>query len=146
MGAKPEHAGAWTGLGLLLARGGKLPEALDALERAVAIQPQNAETQLRAGLVASSLQRAAVAGRHLREAARLRPDWPPPLNALAWLLATHPDSQARNGEEAVKLARRACGLSGFQNLVYLDVVAAALAEAGDFTAVEAELKQAPALA
>lgn len=144
--AKPEHAGAWTGLGLLLARVGKLPEALDALERAVAIQPQNAETQLRAGLVASSLQRAAVAGRHLREAARLRPDWPPPLNALAWLLATHPDPQARNGEEAVKLARRACGLSGFQNLVYLDVLAAALAEAGNFVEAEAASNKAIAVA
>ena len=29
--------------------------------------------------------------------------------ALAWLLATHPDSDARNGAEAVNLARRARG-------------------------------------
>ena len=144
--AKPDHAGAWTGLGLLLARVGKLPEALDALERATALQSQNAESHLRAGLVAASLQRAAVAGRHFREAARLRPDWPPPINSLAWLLATHPDPQARNGEEAVKLARRACELSGFQNMAYLDVLAAALAEGWDFAAAEATIKKAIAIA
>lgn len=146
VGAKPEHAGAWTSLGLLRARVGKLQEAFDALARAAAIQPQNAESQLRAGLVAASLHRAADAGRHLREAARLRADWPPPLNALAWLLATHPDPQARNGGEAVKLARRACELSGFQNLAYLDVLAAAYAEAGNFAEAEATSNQAIAVA
>ena len=85
-----------------------------------------------AGLAAANLQRAPLANRYLREAARLRPDWPPPLNALAWLLATHPDSDARNGAEAVNLARRACELTSFQNASYLDVFAAALAETGDY--------------
>ena len=144
--AKPEHAGAWTALGLLLTRIGNLPEALDALERATVLQPQNAESHLRAGLVAASLQRAPVAGRHLREAARLRPDWPPPLSSLAWLLATHPDPQARNGETAVKLARRVCELSGSKNLAHLDVLAAALAETWDYAAAVTMIKQAIALA
>ena len=144
--SNPQHAGAWTCVGLLYARTGNLAEALDALERATVIQPENAESQLRAGLLAATLQRAAVAGRHLREAARLRPDWPPPLNALAWLLATHPDPQARNGADAVKLARRACELSGFQNLVYLDVLAAALAETGSFAEAETTIAKAIAVA
>ncbi len=143
---RPEFGNAWTSLGLLWARGGKLPAAFDAFERAAGSQPENADFQLRAGLVAANLQRAAVAQRYLREASRLRPDWAPPLNARAWLLATHPDPQSRNGMDAVKLARRACELTEDRNVVYLDVLAAALAEAGDFAGAVATLQTALARA
>lgn len=143
---KPDFADAWTNLGLLLARVGKMPAAFEAFEHAATIQPQNPDFQLRAGLLASNLQRAAAAQRYLREASRLRPDWPPPLNARAWLLATHPDPQSRNGMDAVKLARRACELTEDRNVVYLDVLAAALAEAGDFAGAVATLQTALARA
>jgi tetratricopeptide (TPR) repeat protein len=142
-GAKPDLAPAWTSIGHLQARLGNTAAALDAYEHAAKLCSTDSEAQMNAGLAAANLQRAPLANRYLREAARLRPDWPPPLNALAWLLATHPDSDARNGAAAVNLARRACELTSFQNASYLDVFAAALAETGDFQqAVAIEEKSA----
>jgi hypothetical protein len=54
------------------------------------------------------------------------------LDELAWLLATYPDSQTRDGTEAVRLADRACALTERRIPALLDTLAAAYAEAGDF--------------
>ena len=53
-------------------------------------------------------------------------------NGLAWLLATCPDAKFRDGKKAVELAKKACELSGHKVGTYLDTLAAALAEVGDF--------------
>jgi len=63
---------------------------------------------------------------------REKPDWTEILNNLAWLRATHSQTEARNGVEAVRLAERACELSRRQQPVYLGTLAAAYAEAGRF--------------
>jgi hypothetical protein len=55
-----------------------------------------------------------------------------PTNELAWLLATAPKDNLRNGKRAVELAQRACELTKFKNARFLDTLAAAYAEAGDF--------------
>ena len=54
------------------------------------------------------------------------------LNDTAWLLATVPSATARNGPEAVELARRAIDLSGGNNPELMGTLAAAYAEAGRF--------------
>jgi tetratricopeptide (TPR) repeat protein len=64
----------------------------------------------------------------------LRPADTAALNNLAWLLATCPDAARRDGKEAVRLARRLCELTGDREGNYLDTLAAAHAEAGDFAA------------
>ena len=53
-------------------------------------------------------------------------------NNLAWMLAANSDTQIRNGQEAVKLAERACRLTNDEQPFYLVTLAAAYAEAGDF--------------
>ena len=53
-------------------------------------------------------------------------------NLQARLLATAPVPSARNGTEAVQAATKACELAGWKSPVYLDTLAAAYAEAGDF--------------
>ncbi|HYY93402.1 MAG TPA: tetratricopeptide repeat protein [Pyrinomonadaceae bacterium] len=53
-------------------------------------------------------------------------------NSLAWLLATAPKQELRDGKRAVELARKACELSKWQHPNQLDTLAAAYAEAGDF--------------
>jgi hypothetical protein len=53
-------------------------------------------------------------------------------NHIAWQLATDPRSGARNGIEAVAHATRACQLSDWKQATYLDTLAAAYAETGDF--------------
>jgi hypothetical protein len=52
--------------------------------------------------------------------------------ALAWLLATHPDSRVRNGREAVELSRQIVIATNGQVPVFLLTLCASLAESGDF--------------
>ena len=52
------------------------------------------------------------------------------MNGLAWLLATDPDANIRNGAEALKLANAALKLSTSRRADYLDTLAAAQAETG----------------
>ena len=60
----------------------------------------------------------------------IKPDWPGPLNGLASILATHPDSNARDPDQAIKLANRAAKLTKYQNAAILDTLAAGHAAAG----------------
>ena len=53
---------------------------------------------------------------------------------LAWIWATDPDASLRNGSQAVKLADQNCALSNYTEPVDLDVLAAALADTGQFDA------------
>jgi tetratricopeptide (TPR) repeat protein len=54
------------------------------------------------------------------------------LNSIAWLRATSPEQSFRDGKQAVNDATRACNLTEWKNWAYLDTLAAACAEAGDF--------------
>ena len=62
------------------------------------------------------------------------PDDPATLNSLAWLRATCPADAIRDGVLAVADATRACELTGHAVAGYLDTLAAAHAEAGQFGA------------
>jgi tetratricopeptide (TPR) repeat protein len=68
------------------------------------------------------------------EAARIDPLDAATMNSLAWLLATCNEPRFRDGVRALKLAGKACELTGYHNHLFLDTLAAACAEAGDFVA------------
>jgi tetratricopeptide (TPR) repeat protein len=55
-----------------------------------------------------------------------------PFNDCAWLLATGTKDSVRNGQRALELANQACQLTNYQNAGYLDTLAAAFAEKGEF--------------
>lgn len=54
------------------------------------------------------------------------------LNNFAWVLATSPDDELRNGQRALDLARGACELTDYEAAHILSTLAAAHAEVGDF--------------
>ena len=54
-------------------------------------------------------------------------------NNLAFLLATCPEPKYRDGQQALRYARRACELSEWNNWGTLDSLAEAYAEDGQFT-------------
>jgi Flp pilus assembly protein TadD len=54
------------------------------------------------------------------------------LNSLAWQLATSPDISIRNGKKSLEVAKRACEVTMWREWRYLDTLAAAYAETGDF--------------
>jgi serine/threonine protein kinase/Flp pilus assembly protein TadD len=57
---------------------------------------------------------------------------PAVLNGLAWLQATSPMAELRNGAKAIEHATEACELTEWKSASYIDTLAAAYAEAGDF--------------
>jgi len=67
-------------------------------------------------------------------------------NNLAWLLATCPDASLRDGSRAVELARKAEQLAGSSHPEIFDTLAAAYAEAGQFSEAMETAKKALQLA
>ncbi len=66
------------------------------------------------------------------EAIRLDPNNHHALNNRAYLLATTLDDRFRNGEKALEDATKACEMTGWKKPGYLDTLAVAYAEVGDF--------------
>jgi tetratricopeptide (TPR) repeat protein len=52
--------------------------------------------------------------------------------ALAWLLAVCPDHAFRDGRRALRIAKFGCEETRYENAAFLDTLAAAYAETGDF--------------
>lgn len=67
-----------------------------------------------------------------RQAIRLDPQCAPAYDNLAWLLASAPLSEHRNGKQAVEMATKACELTAWNDAGPIATLAAACAEARDF--------------
>jgi len=67
------------------------------------------------------------------------------LNELAQLLATCPVDKIRDGARAITLAAQLCGITNWDHAPYLDTLACAYAEAGDFAAASHYQNQAISL-
>jgi tetratricopeptide (TPR) repeat protein len=80
-------------------------------------------------------------------AAQRQPDDATVLNYLAWLLATAPDAQLRDGHRALTAALRAVEIENAKEWDTIDTLAAAFAETGNFSqAIRSEteaLRRAP---
>lgn len=82
----------------------------------------------------ADLEQYAAACSDFRRAVELDPDNAKAHEALAFIQATCPLAEHRDGVQAVKNARRACELTQWDAWDYLATLAAALATAGDFDA------------
>ncbi|MBW1886638.1 MAG: hypothetical protein JRJ58_24165 [Deltaproteobacteria bacterium] len=65
-------------------------------------------------------------------AAEKCPEVLPNINNYAWILATIPDDDLRDGDKAVRIIRNAIANLGHRDPMYLDTFAASLAEVGRF--------------
>lgn len=128
----PEDTETRTSLGEALLRLGRLSDAEEQFNTLARLCPTNGEVQLKLGVVLLQQYKLDDALPRFREAVRLEPGSVEALNGLAWLLATHPRAEMRNGAEAVRLAERACELSGGKDARFCSTLDAAYAEAGRF--------------
>ena len=129
---KPYDCDALDNLGTALASRGQFDEAIKNYRQASQINSNRPQTFLHWGMALGQSGRTREAVVQYREALRLNPSLAGALNNLAWILASNPDDELRNGAEAVRLAERACELTHYGKPVYLVTLAAAYAEAGRF--------------
>jgi len=107
-------------------------EAERLLRRAVAIEPCAAlpRTQLANFLQAQTRHGAQL--EVLEAGVAQCPDSPDFLNDIAYALATSPVDELRDGPRALELAQRAVAATGGERPSFLDTLAAAHAEMGDY--------------
>jgi tetratricopeptide (TPR) repeat protein len=118
-------------LASLLAQCGRSDEAINTLSEVVRLRP-DAESHCNLAIALANKGDITSAIEHYRDAIRIKPDWPVAYNNLAWLRATFPEPNIRNGAEAVQLSEKACQLTKFREPVLVGTLAAAYAEAGRF--------------
>ena len=132
LAVSPYDATAHSALGSALAETGDLASASQHLGYAMMLQPNSEQAYAKLHQILLSLAKTPDGSQQLRHIAANAPDSPRMLDELAWLFATYPDSKSRDGPEAVRLAERACALTDRRFPAFLDTLAAAYAEAGDF--------------
>jgi tetratricopeptide (TPR) repeat protein len=108
-------------------------EAAAQFRAGLRLRPAESRMHYRLAVALSQQHKLQEAAIQYRETLRLAPEFADALSGLAWILASAPGAELRNGAEAVKLAERACGLSVDPEPSVLVTLAAAYAEAGDFS-------------
>jgi tetratricopeptide (TPR) repeat protein len=142
----PDSVQALYGLGAHLIDGGRVEEGKKLVERAVASQPTYAEALGTLGNASDGEGKYADALQYYESALKAEPDNAAILNNLAWLRAACADANYRDGQEAVRLATRACALVGYGKPLFIGTLGAAQAEVGDFQTAITTAERAAALA
>jgi len=146
LAVRPDSAEVLRSLGIVSSANHRIEEAQRYLEQSLRLNPNDAVTHAELGAMRLRQNRLTEAVQHLRTALSLDPQQPRALERLAWVLATAPAPELRNGTEAVLLAERAVQLSREQFPEPLDTLAAAFAEAGRFRDAVATAEKALRLA
>ena len=137
----PDYAEAHNSYGNLLVLQGRTDNAIAEYRAAIKAKPDYAEAHCFLGRALARQKQFGEAVMEFRATLKAKPDHLAALNDLAWILATAKDGQIRNVPEAIKLAERACRLSPKGDALYLDTLAVADSEAGQFAgAIEASEK------
>jgi protein O-mannosyl-transferase len=118
--------------GIALDKLGRKEEAIPYLRRAVELNGNDMRARLRFATALARLGDKSVAREQYEQATRIDPDWRAAMLEQAWLRAASPIPGERNAEDAVWAAESVCYSVQNMTPVELDVLAAALAEAGRF--------------
>jgi len=110
--------------------------ALKDYGQAVRLNPQDADAYADRGSVWALQGKYESALHDYRDALRLDPQCAAAYNNLAWLQATCPDENYRDGKKAVENATQACQHTEWKDSARLDTLAAGYAESGDFDSAQ----------
>jgi tetratricopeptide (TPR) repeat protein len=128
----PDNVIALVNRGIAYAKKGDLSQAITDYSEATRLQPDFHSPYFYRGIGHEKKGDWKNALNDYKEAIRLKPSFAEGYNGVAWLLATWPTASARDGEKAVEAATKACELTQWKSWSYIDTLAAAYAEAGDF--------------
>jgi hypothetical protein len=115
-----------------LLEGQRYVELAAVLSSVLRLQPGDALAHHQLALALRATGRTREAIEQYTEVLRLDPESDGALNNLAWIRATHPQAEFRDGAEAVRLAERACRVDRYHEPMFMGTLAAAYAEAGRF--------------
>jgi protein O-mannosyl-transferase len=142
----PDDAGLHFFLGHALSGQRMYDAAEEQFAQSARLAPQDPAGHFQWALLLAARHKIPEAMAQYRAVLELQPDLPEALNNLAWLLASSPDPQLRNGAEAVQLAMRACALTHTNEAVHIGTLANACAEAGRFEEAAAWAQKASEVA
>ena len=141
---QPEFAESYSYRGWAYDKLGQYNLALQDYNRAIELNPEDLQAYDKRAVVHARLGEYQMALYDFARAIELSPEEDARLyNNLASLLATCPDERCRDARRALSNARRACELSDWKDFNTLATLAAAHAEADQFT--EAIKRQAEAI-
>jgi len=128
------HPSAWsyTVRGMIWRETGEEDIAIGDYNEAILLDPKYASAYANRGWAWHGKGEFDKAISDYNEAIRLDPKAASPWINRAWIAATCPTAKYRDGRKAVTGAMTACELTGWKDWNYLDTLAAAYAEAGDF--------------
>ena len=137
---KPDSMALHENIANALQNLGKFDEAIGHLKIALRSSPKIQTRVTLAGLLFLTHDfRNSI--NEYRKVLALEPDNVQSLNNLAYVLATCPEANIRNGGEAVRLSEQACHLTDFKQARFLKTLSAAYAEQGRLAeAIEANEK------
>jgi tetratricopeptide (TPR) repeat protein len=128
---KPDFVGVNYNLGTALQALGLLDEALAHYQVILQVKPDDVAAHSRSGTALEALGRFQEALVHHNDALRYSPKNVAAVNNLAWLLATCPLADVRDGQQALKLAEQLAQWEGPGRFTFLDTLSAAHAEVGE---------------
>ena len=143
---KPENAETEYNLALALNQQQQWSEAAGLFQKTAETYRADPKAHYEYAVALAHLKNSRQALSEYAAALLIQPDYPDALDGLAWILSTDTHADFRNGTEAVKLADRACELTGRQDPVKLKTLAAAYAEAGRFDEAGKTIQAAKELA
>jgi tetratricopeptide (TPR) repeat protein len=128
---EPRNPAVYANRATLLSRAGYTEHALADYDRSLKLKADPAVYAMRGSVYHGAKDYAKAEADYL-EALKRNPNEHSALNNLAWLKATCPDAEYRDGQSAVKLATKVCELTEWRVKAYVSTLAAANAEAGNF--------------
>jgi tetratricopeptide (TPR) repeat protein len=130
--ADPQFALAYSNRGYAHHCKGEYDKALADFDRAIQIDPTYTTAFINRGRTHRTVGNYEKAMADYSRLIELAPQYASAYNNLAWILATCPQLELRNGTRAVEIAKKACELSEWKNQSAINTLALACAETADF--------------
>jgi tetratricopeptide (TPR) repeat protein len=129
---RPRAASYYSNRAVIYREQKKFDEAIADHNTAIEISPDSEGLYVNRGITYTRKRDFAKAATDYARVLELNPESAGGHNNLAWLLSTAPDDKVRDGKRALAAATKACELTDHKNGGYLDTLAAAYAELGEF--------------